>query len=51
MNERTADRPDDLTGHVMAHGCPAATDHDREVPEIEVIAWGGALRPLREKPA
>src|SRR5688572_5736138 len=38
MNEQPATRPDDMAGHVMAHGCLAATDHDREVPEIDLLS-------------
>ena len=33
MAEPTANRPDDQAPLVLAHGCPAGTDHDREVPE------------------
>ena len=38
MGEPTANRPDHQTPHVMAHGCPAGTDHDREVPEIDLLS-------------
>jgi 2,4-dienoyl-CoA reductase-like NADH-dependent reductase (Old Yellow Enzyme family) len=40
MNEPTANRTDDQAPRVTAHGCPAGTDHDRGVPEIDL------LRPL-----
>jgi 2,4-dienoyl-CoA reductase-like NADH-dependent reductase (Old Yellow Enzyme family) len=33
-----ANRPDDQAPLVMAHGCPAGTDHDREVPEIDLLS-------------
>jgi 2,4-dienoyl-CoA reductase-like NADH-dependent reductase (Old Yellow Enzyme family) len=38
MDERTANRPDDQASSVLAHGCPAGTDHDREVPEIDLLS-------------
>ena len=38
MDEPTATRPDDQALRVMAHGCPADTDHDREVPEIDLLS-------------
>jgi 2,4-dienoyl-CoA reductase-like NADH-dependent reductase (Old Yellow Enzyme family) len=38
MDEQTADRPDDQAPPGMAHGCPAGTDHDREVPEIDLLS-------------
>src|SRR4051812_17543190 len=38
MNELATDRPHELAGRVTAHGCPAATDHDREVPEIDLLS-------------
>src|SRR5262249_57921309 len=38
MDEPTANRPDDQAPLVMAHGCPAGTDHDREVPEIDLLS-------------
>jgi 2,4-dienoyl-CoA reductase-like NADH-dependent reductase (Old Yellow Enzyme family) len=28
----------DLTQKPLAHGCPAGTDHDREVPEIDLLS-------------
>jgi 2,4-dienoyl-CoA reductase-like NADH-dependent reductase (Old Yellow Enzyme family) len=38
MDEPTAHRPDDQAPPVLAHGCPAGTDHDREVPEIDLLS-------------
>jgi 2,4-dienoyl-CoA reductase-like NADH-dependent reductase (Old Yellow Enzyme family) len=38
MNQPTANRPDDQAPRVMAHGCPAGTDHDREVPESDLLS-------------
>lgn len=38
MDEPTTHRPDDQAPRVMAHGCPAGTDHDREVPEIDLLS-------------
>ncbi len=38
MNEPTANRPDSQAPHVMTHGCPAGADHDREVPEIDLLS-------------
>jgi 2,4-dienoyl-CoA reductase-like NADH-dependent reductase (Old Yellow Enzyme family) len=38
MDEPTANRPADLVAPAMAHGCPAGTDHDREVPEIDLLS-------------
>jgi 2,4-dienoyl-CoA reductase-like NADH-dependent reductase (Old Yellow Enzyme family) len=38
MNESVANRTDDPTVHVVAHGCPAGADHDREVPEVDVLS-------------
>lgn len=38
MDEPTINRPDDQAPRVMAHGCPAGTDHDREVPEIDLLS-------------
>ena len=37
MDEPTAQRPDDQA-RVVSHGCPAGTDHDREVPEIDLLS-------------
>src|SRR5262245_65274434 len=34
MAEQLADR----TQKPQAHGCPAETDHDREVPEIDLLS-------------
>src|SRR5438132_188045 len=38
MDEPTTHRPDSQALRVMAHGCPAGTDHDREVPEIDLLS-------------
>jgi 2,4-dienoyl-CoA reductase-like NADH-dependent reductase (Old Yellow Enzyme family) len=38
MAQSTASRPDDQAPRVVAHGCPAGTDHDREVPEIDLLS-------------
>jgi 2,4-dienoyl-CoA reductase-like NADH-dependent reductase (Old Yellow Enzyme family) len=38
MNEPKANRSDDQVPPVLAHGCPAGTDHDREVPDIELLS-------------
>jgi 2,4-dienoyl-CoA reductase-like NADH-dependent reductase (Old Yellow Enzyme family) len=38
MNEPTASRSDDQALRIMPHGCPAGTDHDREVPEIDLLS-------------
>jgi 2,4-dienoyl-CoA reductase-like NADH-dependent reductase (Old Yellow Enzyme family) len=39
MNKPTDNRfNDDQTPQVTAHGCPAGTDHDREVPEIDLLS-------------
>ena len=33
-----ADHPADQTPKPLAHGCPAGSDHDREVPEIDLLS-------------
>ena len=33
-----ADRTDDRPQKAPAHGCPSGTDHDREVPEIDLLS-------------
>src|SRR5215467_10725780 len=38
MHPPTANRPDDQAPRVLTHGCPAGTDHDREVPEIDLLS-------------
>ncbi len=38
MNKPTDSRPDDQAPQVAAHGCPAGTDHDREVPEVDLLS-------------
>jgi 2,4-dienoyl-CoA reductase-like NADH-dependent reductase (Old Yellow Enzyme family) len=35
--DKQAPRSDGHAPHVMGHGCPAGTDHDREVPEIDLL--------------
>ena len=38
MTELTAKRHDDLSPQVASHGCGADADHDREVPEIDLLS-------------
>jgi 2,4-dienoyl-CoA reductase-like NADH-dependent reductase (Old Yellow Enzyme family) len=38
MEEPTANRSDEHSLHGVAHGCPAGADHDREVPEIDLLS-------------
>src|SRR5262249_19301523 len=38
MDVSMVNRPEDQALRVMAHGCPAGTDHDREVPEIDLLS-------------
>jgi 2,4-dienoyl-CoA reductase-like NADH-dependent reductase (Old Yellow Enzyme family) len=38
VDEPTANRPDDQAPLGAAHGCSAGTDHDREVPEIDLLS-------------
>lgn len=38
MDNPTAKQPNDENPPVMAHGCPAGTDHDREVPEVDLLS-------------
>jgi 2,4-dienoyl-CoA reductase-like NADH-dependent reductase (Old Yellow Enzyme family) len=39
VNKSTDNRPDDnQTSQVTAHGCSAGTDHDREIPEIDLLS-------------
>ena len=38
MNKSIPNRPDQQVSHVTAHGCPAGTDHDREVPEVDLLS-------------
>lgn len=38
MDEPMANRPTDQASRIIAHGCPAGTDHDREVPEIDLLS-------------
>src|ERR671923_2948614 len=33
-----ADHPADHTQKRLVHGCPAGSDHDREVPEIDLLS-------------
>jgi hypothetical protein len=38
MNEPTDKRRDDPSPQVVCHGCPADADHDREVPETDLLS-------------
>ena len=38
MNEPTTKRHDAPSPKVMSHGCPAESDHDREVPETDLLS-------------
>jgi 2,4-dienoyl-CoA reductase-like NADH-dependent reductase (Old Yellow Enzyme family) len=38
MNEPTTNRPGDQAQQVVAHGCSAGSDHDRDVPEIDLLS-------------
>ena len=38
MNEATAKRHDDPSPQVTSHGCSADSDHDREVPETDLLS-------------
>ncbi len=38
MNPATTHRPDDPALRGQTGGCPAGTDHDREVPEIDLLS-------------
>lgn len=38
MNETAANQPHDPTSRGGARGCPSAADHDREVPEIDLLS-------------
>jgi 2,4-dienoyl-CoA reductase-like NADH-dependent reductase (Old Yellow Enzyme family) len=38
MDEPTARRTEDQVPPALARGCPAGTDHDREVPEIDLLS-------------
>ncbi len=38
MNKSISDRQDQQAPHVTAHGCPVSTDHDREVPEVDLLS-------------
>ncbi len=38
MNEPTTCLPDNQTPHAAKHGCLADTDHDREIPEIDLLS-------------
>jgi len=37
MERSATSRPDTLDHHVPGHGCPSGTDHDREVPETDLL--------------
>src|SRR5262249_57180302 len=38
IDKPTANRPDDQAPRGICHGCPAGTDHDREVPENDLLS-------------
>src|SRR5262249_41248492 len=38
MDEPIVNRPDGQALRITAHGCSAGTDHDREVPEIDLLS-------------
>ena len=38
MSELPTDRPQDSTAPGTAHGSPAGTEHDREVPEVDLLS-------------
>src|SRR5207245_9333742 len=38
MAETTTGRSDDQAPGTKAGGCPAGTDHDREVPELDLLS-------------
>ncbi len=38
MNEPTAKRHDELSPQMTSHGCSAGTDHDRKVPETDLLS-------------
>ena len=38
MTEPTAPRSEEPATPAMSHGCTAGTDHDREVPEIDLLS-------------
>jgi hypothetical protein len=38
MDEPIVNRSDGQASRIMAHGCPAGTDHGREVPEIDLLS-------------
>src|SRR5262245_41452371 len=38
MDEPIVNRSDGQAARIMAHGCSAGTDHDREVPEIDLLS-------------
>ena len=38
MSESTAARPDNPLSAIASHGCPADADHDREVPETDLLS-------------
>lgn len=43
MERSPIDTKNGSAAHGPGHGCPAGTDHDREVPEIELHAAHGYL--------
>ncbi len=38
MSESTAARPDNPLSAIASHGCPADADHDREVPQTDLLS-------------
>jgi 2,4-dienoyl-CoA reductase-like NADH-dependent reductase (Old Yellow Enzyme family) len=38
MNKSISNQADQEVSHMTAHGCPASTDHDREVPEVDLLS-------------
>jgi hypothetical protein len=37
-SQAMANHPADHTGKPPVHGCPAGCDHDREVPEVDLLS-------------
>src|SRR6185312_14361918 len=38
MNKSISNQADQEVSHMTAHGCPASTDHDREIPEVDLLS-------------
>ena len=38
MNKSISNQPDQEVSHMTAHGCPASTNHDREIPEVDLLS-------------